>query len=108
MHAEYQKASVFAFPSVEEGSALVSYEAMASGLPSIVTPNVGSLVEDGEHGTVVDPRDVDAVATALERFAADPQQRAAMGRAARGKVADYTWEAYGDQVAATYRNLIDS
>lgn len=101
----FRDASVFAFPSVEEGSALVSYEAMASGLPAIVTPNVGSLVEDGEHGVVVKPRDVDAVADAIERLAGDPDERARMGRAARETVEAYTWERYGDRVTDTYRRI---
>lgn len=102
----YRESSVFAFPSIEEGSALVTYEAMATGLPSVVTPNTGSLVEDGEHGRVVPPRDVDAVADALEELAADPDRRRAMGRAAREKVEDYTWTDYGDRVAEAYRDRL--
>jgi glycosyltransferase involved in cell wall biosynthesis len=107
MHREFQEANAFVFPSVEEGSALVSYEAMASGLPSIVTPNVGSLVEDGVHGCVVPPRDPDAVAAAIEKLAADVDLRREMGTTAREKVEPYTWEAYGDRVAAAYRELLD-
>lgn len=106
MAALYKRASIFAFPSIEEGSALVSYEAMASGLPSVVTPNVGSLVEDDRHGIVVEPRDVDAVADGLERLASDPSLRRRMGRAARETVVDYTWERYSDTVAETYREIL--
>lgn len=107
MHREYERASVFVFPSVEEGSALVSYEAMASGLPSIVTPNVGSLVRDEREGLLVPPRAVDPLSTALERLAADPELRARFGEAARERVEDYTWERYGERVVEAYRELLD-
>lgn len=102
----YREASVFVFPSVEEGSALVSYEAMASGLPSIVTPNTGSLVEDGVHGRVVQPRDVDAIADALAELAGAHETRRRMARRARSTVEEYTWEAYGDRVATAYEELL--
>ena len=61
--ALYQSADVFVFPSIEEGSALVTYEAMACGLPSIVTHNAGSLVRDGIDGYVVPLRDADVSRT---------------------------------------------
>jgi len=104
--AEYRRASAFAFPSIEEGSALVTYEAMATGLPSVVTPNTGSIVEDGEHGIVVPTRDVGAVADALEALAASPERRERMGAAARRKIEGYTWTDYGDRVAKAYRERL--
>lgn len=104
----YRRASVFAFPSIEEGSALVSYEAMASGLPSVVTPNVGSLVKDDQHGIVAEPRDVDAIVDSLEKLASHPELRRRMGRAARETVVDYTWERYGDTVAETYQEILST
>jgi glycosyltransferase involved in cell wall biosynthesis len=104
----YRRASVFAFPSIEEGSALVSYEAMASGLPSVVTPNVGSLVEDDKHGIIVEPRDVDAIVEALERLASNPDVRRRMSTNARETVEAYTWERYGDRVTKAYRKLLNN
>ena len=46
----YHQADVFVFPSLGEGSALVTYEAMACGLPVIVTENAGSLARPDEDG----------------------------------------------------------
>ena len=46
-------ADVFAFPSLFEGSAVVTYEALACGLPSVVTPESGSVARDGVDGFVV-------------------------------------------------------
>lgn len=104
----YRQADAFIFPSIEEGSALVSYEAMASGLPSVVTPNVGSLVEDDQQGIVVEPRDIDAIVDAIEALATDPELRERYGQAAREKVEDYTWKRYGDRVAKVYRKLLSN
>ena len=46
-------ADVFVFPSLFEGSAVVTYEALACGLPSVVTPSAGSVVRDGAEGFLV-------------------------------------------------------
>ncbi|MCD6291622.1 MAG: glycosyltransferase family 4 protein, partial [Anaerolineae bacterium] len=56
----YRSAHVFVFPSLDEGSALVTYEAMAAGLPLIVTGASGSLARDGVEGVLVPARDVDS------------------------------------------------
>src|SRR5208283_380502 len=43
----FEWADVFLLPSICEGSATVTYEALAHGLPVICTPNTGSVVRDG-------------------------------------------------------------
>ena len=53
-------ADVFVFPSLFEGSAVVTYEALACGLPCVVTPEAGSVVRDGVEGLVVPSADVEA------------------------------------------------
>jgi glycosyltransferase involved in cell wall biosynthesis len=49
----YSWADVFLLPSLCEGSATVTYEALASGMPVICTQNTGSLVEDGKNGFII-------------------------------------------------------
>ncbi len=98
----YQNADVFAFPTIEEGSALVTYEALACGLPVITTPNAGSVVRDGREGFLVPIRDVDALADQLERLRADGQLRKEMKLAARQRAASFTWENYEDTLAKIY------
>ena len=65
----YQQADIFVLPSIEEGSALVTYEAMACGLPVVTTPNAGSVVRDGVEGFIVSIRDPDALAERIESVA---------------------------------------
>lgn len=97
----YRQADVFAFPTVEEGSALVTYEALACGLPVVTTPNAGSVVRDGIEGFIMPIRDVDALADRLERLRADEQLRQEVGRAARKRAKEFTWDKYGTALAKT-------
>lgn len=67
----YAWADVFLLPSLCEGSATVVYEALATGLPAICTPNTGSVVRDGVDGYIVPVRDAQAIAECIERLAKD-------------------------------------
>lgn len=71
MQALYAEADVFVLPSIVEGSATVTYEAIAQGLPVITTPNAGSLVEDGIQGQIVPAGDTAALANAIRAYLDD-------------------------------------
>ncbi|MDQ7028789.1 MAG: glycosyltransferase family 4 protein, partial [Ardenticatenia bacterium] len=101
------QADVFVFPSLQEGSALVTYEALACGLPVVTTPNAGSVVRDGIEGFLVPIRDVEALAARLEHLRADEGLHLEMGQAARRRAKAFTWEHYGDRLADTVRSLRD-
>jgi len=95
----YRRADVFVFPSLIEGMGLVVLEAMASGLPVIVTPNgPGDIVRDRVDGFVIPIRDADAIVDRLEYLRANPQVRAEMGRNARERALAFTWDAYQARV----------
>lgn len=64
----YQWAQVFVLPSIAEGSATVSYEAIMSGLPVVATYNSGTIVRNGVEGTIVPAMDSDAIINALENY----------------------------------------
>jgi glycosyltransferase involved in cell wall biosynthesis len=99
VHLLFQTADVFAYPSLHEGSAFASYEALASGLPVVCTPNTGSVVRDGIEGYIVPVRDVEALVERLRRLARDPDLRARMALAARTRAEDFTWTHYGARLA---------
>lgn len=101
----YREADVFAFPSIDEGSALVTYEALASGLPVVTTPNAGSVARDGVEGIIVPIRDVDALATALEQLRTDGQSREEMGRAARARAEEFSWREHEVRLVDTYYGI---
>ena len=81
-------ADIFALPSFAEGVPVALMEAMASQIP-VLAPRVGGvaeLVEDGVHGFVLPPGDVDALASALDNLLSDPGLRLKMGAEGRAKV----------------------
>ena len=83
--AELARADAFAFPTLGDTFGIALLEAAAAGLPLVCSPHAGGapdLVEEGETGFVVDPRDTAAFARALITLAADPELRERMGRAA--------------------------
>ena len=80
-----RESHVLAVPSRYEGFGIVYLEGMSFGLPAVASRAGGAVetVADGETGVLVDPDDPDAVARALDGFAADPDRLVEMGRAAR-------------------------
>lgn len=98
---------VFVFPSLEEGGPLVTYEAMAVGLPSIVSPMAaGAVVVDGIHGMVIDPHDASGWAAAMERMVASAELREEMGRAAAEHAKGYTWSEVAKRRLGMLRALV--
>jgi len=101
----YQQADLFAFPSIEEGSALVTYEAMACGLPVVTTSNAGSVVRDGLEGFVVPIRDVGQLAQRLEQLRLDESLRREQSRVARRRAEAFTWDRSGELLAREYERI---
>lgn len=106
--ALYRTASVFVLPSVEEGMALSVLEALASGLPVVVTPNTGAadVITHGREGLIVSAGDAAALARALQDLYEDEAKRSQMAAAAAKTARAWTWDAYGDRVAAAYSKLV--
>ncbi|MDP6529454.1 MAG: glycosyltransferase [Gemmatimonadota bacterium] len=86
---------VFVAPSRREGLGVAVLEAAACGVP-VVASRVGGLpetVDDGRSGILLEPEDVDALATALIQLCTDAGLRARMGRHGREWVLDrFAWE----------------
>ena len=101
-----RQSSVFVFPSIEEGSALVNYIAMACGLPVITTFNSGSPVRDGEDGFLVPIRDVQGLKEKILYFYENPRAIEAMGTNARDEIEHYTWERYGEELIKVYERIV--
>jgi glycosyltransferase involved in cell wall biosynthesis len=74
----YRWADVFLLPSLCEGSANAIYEALATGLPVICTPNAGSVVRDGIDGYIVPARSARAICERIELLGQDPSTRRAL------------------------------
>ena len=99
-HAEVlalmQTCDVLVLPAIVEGRALVQLEALANGLPLIVTRNAGGedLVEEGRTGFVVPVRAPEALAARLAWFADHKPMLADMRADARRKATEFPWANY--------------
>jgi glycosyltransferase involved in cell wall biosynthesis len=92
--SHFEWADVFFLPSVCEGSATVTYEALMAGLPVIATPNTGSIVTDGLNGFIVPTRDTQAMADRLRRLHLDRGLLSRMQEAARHSMEIASLESY--------------
>jgi glycosyltransferase involved in cell wall biosynthesis len=103
----YNGARVFVFPSLYEGFGLPPLEAMACGVP-VVTSNVSSLPEVvGEAALLVDPLDVDAIASAMLRLLSDPILAADLHQKGVDQAARFTWEHTSRETLSVYQKVLD-
>ncbi len=102
----YRASDVFLLPTLYEPFGLVVLEAMACGLPAIVSHDAGAaeLIRHGESGLLLrDPADHQEIARALQDLAADADLRRRMGRQALETASARTW----DRVAVEYERLLE-
>jgi glycosyltransferase involved in cell wall biosynthesis len=95
--------------SASEGTPVTIIEALAAGRPVVATKvgGVPDVVEEGETGFLVRPRDTHALAERLEILARDPERRVAMGTAGRERVIErYAVERLVDDIDLLYRDLL--
>ncbi len=105
----YQRLTIYAFTSRNEGFGLTLIEAMAAGA-ALVAARAGAaglVVEEGVTGVLIPPGDADALAAALEPLMRDPASAAAMGQRGRERVLKYfSLDAEAAAIGEVYRTLI--
>jgi mannosyltransferase len=105
----YQRLTIYAFASRNEGFGLTLIEAMSAGA-ALVASRAGAaelVVEDGVTGVLTPPGDVVALVAALEPLMRDPASAAAMGERGRARVLEkFSLDAEADRIAEVYRALV--
>jgi len=106
----YHAADVFVLPSSREGAPNVVLEAMACGLPAIVSRLPGvtdALIEDGRNGVLIEMGDRAALSAAIADVMRDPEGARRLGTCARATVErDFAIGRVADQYLDLYRSLI--
>jgi glycosyltransferase involved in cell wall biosynthesis len=109
----YQRAAdIFVLPSVREGLPNALLEAMACGTACIATRLDGvtdRLIADADDGVLVPPRDVGALAVAMQRLWSEPARGEVMGRRARARIErDFAVTTTAQRYLTAYRELLAS
>jgi glycosyltransferase involved in cell wall biosynthesis len=105
----YAAADAYAGPSLEDTFALPPGEAMACGLPTIVSAENGTceIITDGVDGMVLrDPRDAVSLAAMIRRLYEDEPFRTALGDKAAETAQQYTWERNGRELNAIFEEIL--
>lgn len=99
--------TIHVFPSQCEGSAKVTYEAAACGLPQITTREAGDVVVDGVEGIIITPGSVDQLAAAILHLYENPDLVARMSIAARERVVEnFTWDHFRTRLLDGYERAM--
>jgi glycosyltransferase involved in cell wall biosynthesis len=105
----YAAADAYAGPSLEDTFALPPAEAMACGLPVIVSAANGTceIMTQGVDGLILeDPKDAGALAAMIRRLCEDREFREALGQKAAETARAYTWERNGREMAAILKEVL--
>jgi phosphatidylinositol alpha 1,6-mannosyltransferase len=103
----YANMDLFVFPSHTDTFGNVVLEALASGVPAIVTPDGGPryIVKDGETGTIATDEDFSA---AVAKLILDPEMHARMRLASRTYAQSASWDSVFEGVYSTYQQVLAS
>jgi len=96
--ALYRSHHIYVLPTISDGFAITQLEALAHGLPVIITPNCARVVQDGETGFVVPPFSAEALTEAISRFVHDPGLAARMSPRCVEVANNYSLEAYASRL----------
>lgn len=105
----YAAADAYAGPSLEDTFALPPVEAMACGVPTIVSVENGTweIMTDGVDGMILkDPRDAAGLAEMIRTLYADEPFRASLGKKAAETAQQFTWERNGRELSAVISEVI--
>lgn len=105
----YRSADIFCAPSTGgESFGIILLEAMACGCPIVASDIIGYrwVLDEGQQGLLVPPKDEEALAAALRRLILDPELRRRMGASGVEKAKAFSWSSIAERVLGYYEDLI--
>jgi glycosyltransferase involved in cell wall biosynthesis len=102
-----QDADILVHPSLAEGGCNVVYEALACGVPCIVSTNATSAVRTGKEGIVFPVGNIKALRGAIQLLCHEPELRRKMGDAARRRAESLRWDYYLANLGVIYERLCE-
>ena len=103
----YARATIFAFPSLDEGFGMPVLEAMAAGTPVIASNRSAVPEVAGDAAWLVDPEDTEELADALVALTLDRERRAELSRRGLARAAKFTWVGAVEKTRRVYGELAD-
>ncbi len=104
----YQQADALVYVSFAETFGHPPLEAMALGCP-VIASNTTSIPEiTGDAAELVNPTDVQAIASAIERVVTQPRRRAALVARGRQRAPDFTWPRTAERLLAVLEEVAES
>lgn len=104
----YAKTHIFVLPSLAEGFAMVSLEALGAGLPVICTTNSGcnDIIVNGKNGFVIEPSDEAVLKNRIDWFIDNKSKIPEMSNFARESVSQHSWGDYGNNLLNCLRAIL--
>ncbi len=102
----YATASIFAFPSLDEGFGMPVLEAMTAGVP-VITSNRSALPEvAGDAAILIDPENTDELASALNQLAQNEKYRSELAGRGKTRAQLFTWQRAAQETWTAYQQLL--
>jgi glycosyltransferase involved in cell wall biosynthesis len=98
-------ADAFVLPTLAEGSALVVYEALASGLPVVTTENAGSVITTNSEGALIPIRDANAIRNSIEHYLSKPTLIEEQSSRALECSSLFTVQKYGERLTNLFTKM---
>lgn len=104
----YRGALGFVLPSLRETFSMVILEAMACGCPVITSNTTGCLEISREAALLIDPRSVDQIARAMDRFANDEKLRDTLRARGTARAGEFTWRSSAEKMVRVFHSMMAS
>jgi glycosyltransferase involved in cell wall biosynthesis len=105
----FHESDLFVMPSIEEGCSVAPLEAMACGLPVIISENTGAdaYFKDGEHGYIVPIRNIDILSEKILFLYNNPELRRQISiKNIAATREDLSWSKYSERLINLYNELL--